>query len=89
MGIKSSPIAYKAEGRTRSTSIPDIMDFNVEGIMAGRQAVEPMRLENTAHPVNPSLALARGTGSTYNDHGMTWDNTGKNGHYPTFEWRWP
>ena len=35
------------------------------------------------------LALARGTASTYSDHGMTWDNTGKNGHYAPFEWSWP
>ena len=87
-GVKHSPITYTVEGHTRSVSIPGVMDFNVEGIVAGRRT-EPMRLENTGHPVNPSLALARGTRSTYTDHGMTWDNTGKNGHYSTFEWRWP
>ena len=89
LGIKYVPITYVAEGRARSVSIPDIMDFNVEGIMAGRRAEEPMRLVNTGHPVNADLALARGTRSTYTDHGMSWDNTGKNGHYSTFEWRWP
>lgn len=88
LGIKYSPITYVAEGRTRSVSIPEIMDFNVEGIVAGRRE-EPMMLENTGHPVNSSLALARGTGSTYTDHGMSWDNTSKNGHYSAFEWRWP
>jgi hypothetical protein len=89
LGIKYSPITYVAEGRTRSVSIPEIMNFSVEGIMSSRRATEPMRLENTSHPVNSSLALARGTGSTYTDYGMSWDNTGKNGHYSTFEWRWP
>ena len=88
LGIKYSPITYKAEGHTRSVSIPQIIDFNVEGIVAGRQT-DPMRLVNTGHPVNSSLALARGTGSTYTDHGMSWVNTRKNGHYSTFEWRWP
>ena len=88
LGIQYSPITYKAEGHTRSVSIPQIMDFNIEGIVAGRRS-EPLRLENTGHPVSSSLALARSTGSTYTDHGMSWDNTGKNGHYSTFEWRWP
>lgn len=88
LGTKYAPITYRAEGRTRSVYIPQIMDFNVEGIMT-RDQTEPMRLENTAHPVNSSLALARGTRSTYTDHGMRWDNTRKNGHYAPFEWRWP
>ncbi len=89
LGIKYVPIAYVAQGRARSVSIPEIMDFHVEGIMAGRRAKEPMRLVNTGHPVNADLALAKGIRSTYTDHGMSWDNTGKNGHYSTFEWRWP
>ncbi len=88
LGEKFCPITYRAEGRSRSVTIPGIIDFNVEGIAAGRRA-EPMRLENTGHPVSSSLTLARGAASFYTDHGMTWDNTGKNGHYSTFEWAWP
>ena len=88
LGVKFSPIVYVAQGNSRTVSIPEIMDFSVEGIVAARRT-EPMRLDNTEHPVNSSLALARGTASTYSDHGMRWDNTGKNGHYAPFEWRWP
>ena len=87
-GVKYCPISYSAQGRKRSVVIPEIMDFNVEGIVAGRRRA-PMRLENTGHPVNSTLALARGTASTYSDHGMVWDNTGKNGHYAPFDWNWP
>ncbi len=58
-------------------------------ILRGRAGREVMRLENTGHPVILTLALARGAASTYTDHGMTWDNTGKNGHYAPFEWQWP
>jgi hypothetical protein len=25
-------------------------------------------------------------GSTFNDHGMRWDNSGKNGHYAPINW---
>ena len=48
-----------------------------------------MRLENVGHPVSSTLTMARGTASTYTDHGMSWDNTGKNGHYAAFDWQWP
>ena len=87
-GTAFCPITYESNGRTKRVVIPEVMDFAVEGISAGRNR-EVMRLENTGHPVNSSLALARGTASTYTDHGMTWDNTGKNGHYSRFEWSWP
>jgi hypothetical protein len=88
LGIQYVPMTYAAEDKTRRVTIPDIINFNVEGIQArGREDV--MRLTNTAHPVNSSLAMARGTESLYTDHGMQWDNTGKNAHYSSFEWRWP
>ena len=85
-GIKYGPIAYSSQGRTRRVSIPGIFDFNVEGITAGSRRV--MRLENTGHPVAANLAIAQSTHSAYADHGLTWDNSGKNGHYASFEWSW-
>ena len=87
-GTKYCSITYESKAKTRRVSIPGVMDFAVEGITAGRRRAV-MRLENTGHPVNRSLSLARGTGNTYTDHGMSWDNTGKNGHYSSFQWSWP
>lgn len=84
LGVKYVPITFKAEGRTRSVSIPQVMDFNVEAIVRGNQN-QPMRLENW-RPWAPSLVMARGTENTYTDHDMSWDNTGKNGHYAQFQW---
>ena len=89
LGVKYVPITYGIQGHARSVTIPDILDLNVEGLMAGRRATEPMRLEDMNHPVSPSLVLARGTRASYTDHGMSWDNTGKNGHYAPFQWSWP
>lgn len=88
LGTRFCPITYTSKGHRRSVSIPDIIDFNIEGVVVGRRT-EAMRLENTGHPVSSSLALATGTSSTYSDHGMVWDNTGRNGHYSTFQWTWP
>ena len=43
---------------------------------------------SSGHPVNPDkISLAVGMqGSTFNDHGMRWDNSGKNGHYAPINW---
>lgn len=88
LGIQYVPITYRSEGKVRRVTIPNIIDFKVEGIQA-RGRADVITLTNTAHPVNASLVMARGTGSVYTDHGMQWDNTGKNAHYSSFEWRWP
>jgi hypothetical protein len=88
LGTRYVPITYIIDGKKRRVTIPNVIDFNIEGIQArGRQDI--MTLTNTGHPVSASLALAKGTGSTYTDHGMVWDNTGKNGHYAPFQWQWP
>ena len=85
---KYCAITFETDGDSRRVTIPNVMDFNIEGIKAGRTR-EVMRLENVGHPVSSTLALARGTASTYTDHGMTWDNTGKNAHFADFSWSWP
>jgi hypothetical protein len=43
---------------------------------------------STGHPISPDkLAFAVGAaGSTFSDHGMRWDNSGKNGHYAPIRW---
>jgi hypothetical protein len=43
---------------------------------------------NIGHPVSPDkMAMAVGaTGNTYNDHGMRWDNSGKNAFYASIRW---
>ena len=87
-GTKYCPITFEAQGDSRRVTIPNVMDFSIEGIRAGRRR-EVMRLENTGHPVSSTLSLARGTASTYTDHGMSWDNTEKNAHFADFEWSWP
>ena len=88
MGIKYVPIEFRVEGRVHSVVVPEIMDFGVEPIVARGQS-EAMRLDNTSHGVNRDLHLAKGSKGSYTDHGMHWDNTGKNGHYASFDWNWP
>ena len=87
-GTTYCPISYESKGITRSVFIPGIMDFTVAGVKAGRRR-GVMRLSNTGHPVSKTLALARGIVGRFTDHGMTWDNSGKNAHYANFDWSWP
>jgi hypothetical protein len=45
-------------------------------------------LDNTAHPVNSRLSLAKATRSKFHVFGIDWeDSTGtRNGHFAPFSW---
>jgi len=86
LGAKKVPIKYRIDGKKRSVEIPNIMQMAVEPLPSLREGEEIWA--STGHPINPEkLALAMGArGSTFNDHGMRWDNSRRNGHYAPIEW---
>ena len=86
LGVKKVPISYRIEGKKRSAEIPAILHMTVEPLPTAHPSGEMWA--NTGHPVNPDkIAFAMGAqGNTFNDHGMHWDNSGKNGHYAPIRW---
>jgi hypothetical protein len=83
---KKVPIAYAINGKSRSVEIPGIMHMQVEPLGSMHPSGELWGA--LGHPVAPDrLAFAVGSkGSTFADHGMRWDNSGKNGHYAPINW---
>jgi hypothetical protein len=86
LGIKKTPITYTVNGKTRSAAIPGVLNMAVEPLPTMHPSGEIWG--GLGHPVAPDrMALAVGSrGSTYTDHGMRWDNSGKNGHYAPISW---
>ena len=86
LGVKKVPVTYRVAGKTRSAEIPGIMHMSVEPLPSLHPSGESWAA--VGHPVAPDrLALAvGGAGSTFADHGMRWDNSGKNGHYAPISW---
>jgi hypothetical protein len=86
LGAKKVPIRYTIDGDQRSGEIPGIV----------RMAVEPVPTMHPSgvlwgamgHPVAPErMAFAMGSeGSVFADHGMRWDNSGRNGHFAPISW---
>ena len=87
LGAKSAPITYAQDGKRRSVQIPNVMQMAVEPVASMNPDGSEIWVSN-AHPFNmEKLALAKGaSGSTYNDFGMRWDNSGKNGAYAAINW---
>ena len=81
---KSAPIRFAAEGKKRTVSIANVGEVTVEAITgAGRQVVW---MENIGHPYSTKLAVAKGGSSHYKDHQLSFDNSGRNGHFSRIDW---
>jgi hypothetical protein len=86
LGAKKVRIDYRIDGKRRSAEIPGVMRMAVRPLASLRENEEIWM--SAGHPFSPDkLALAVGeAGSTFSDHGMRWDNSGRNGHYAPIRW---
>lgn len=86
LGARQVPITYRVEGKRRSVEVSGIMNSAVRPLPSLREGEEIWM--SAGHPFNPDrLAMAVGEqGSTFQDHGMRWDNSGRNGHYAPINW---
>jgi len=86
LGTRKARIDYKIDGNRRSAEIPGTLSMTASGLP--NLAEGEIVWAATGHPFNPTkLALAvSGPGTTYSDHGMKWDNSGRNGHFAAINW---
>ena len=86
LGAKKVAIRYSINGKSRSAEIVGIPQVAVEPLPTMHPSGETWAA--LGHPVAPDkMALAVGIArSTFADHGMRWDNSGKNGHYAPINW---
>jgi hypothetical protein len=87
-GVEFKPIEVYIEALDRSVSIPDVLAFEIEGVASRNRSGEPFYIDNTAHPANRRLALARSTKTHVHGFGLDLNLVGKgnNGHYAPFAW---
>jgi hypothetical protein len=89
LGVESRPIRYSKNGMRYSVSIPNMLDESIEGVASVQNPAEPLYIDNTMHPANSRLALAKSTASHLHAFGLDWDDTSgnNNGHFAPFNWR--
>jgi hypothetical protein len=87
-GVEFRPIAFEGEGLQRRTAIQGVLDYEIEGVASRNGSGEPFYLDNTAHPANRRLALARSKRTHLHAFGLELDlaGAGNNGHYAPFSW---
>jgi hypothetical protein len=87
-GVAFRPIDFRMEGLTRLVSIPNMLTVEIEGVASRSSEGEPFYIDNTGHPANRRLALARAKRLNMQGFGLDLDlvNKGNNGHFAPFAW---
>lgn len=89
LGAQAKPIHYQKNGMRRSVSIPGVLDQAVEGVESPAKPGESLYIDNTLHPANSRLALARSARSHLHAFDLNWDDASgqNNGHFAPFNWQ--
>ena len=87
-GVAFAPISFEMDGLERSADIPDILSFAISGVASATGNGEPIAIDNTSHPANTRLALARSSETHIHAFGFDLDMSGlgNNGHFAPFSW---
>jgi len=87
-GIEKRAISFTSQGMNFAVKAGELVDQEIEGIASMVDSNQPVYLDNTGHPANKRLALAKATRSIFNAFGISWnDRSGsRNGHFAPFSW---
>jgi hypothetical protein len=87
-GVEKRPISFSAKGMNFKVKAGELIDQEIEGVPSMIDADQPIYIDNTGHPANKRLALAKAIVSVFNGFGIAWkDRTGtRNGHFAPFSW---
>ena len=87
-GIEFRRIEVHVDGLHRAAAIPNVLAFEIEGVASRNRNGDPLFIDNTAHPANRRLALARSNEIHVHGFGLDLDliGSGNNGHYAPFAW---
>jgi hypothetical protein len=87
-GVEFRPIEVEIAGHTRRVRVPELLSFEVDGVLSRNRGGEPYYLDNTGHPAGRRLALARSKATRVHAFGLDLDlvDRGNNGHFAPFAW---
>ncbi len=88
LGVEAKPIRFERQGLRYSVSVPGALDQALEGVPSAVKKGEPLYIDNTVHPANARLGLAKATRSHLHAFGIDWDDDSgqNNGHFAPFTW---
>jgi hypothetical protein len=87
-GVERRPVLFERNGMSFSVQAGELVDQACEGFPSASVQGESMAIDNTVHPVNSRLSLAKATRSSMHAFGIDWDDSSgeRNGHFAPFSW---
>jgi hypothetical protein len=87
-GVEFKPIEFTIAGLVRRAVVPELFIFEIEGVASRNRSGDPFYIDNTGHPANRRLALARSRETHVHAFGIDLDMAahGNNGHFAPFAW---
>ena len=87
-GVERRPILFKADGLNRTVRAGELVDQACAGVASASAPGQAICVDNTAHPVNSRLSIAKATRSSFHVFGINWDDTTgtRSGHFAPFAW---
>lgn len=87
-GVERRPIRFEVDGLNYAMSAGELVNQACEGLPSAADPKQALGIDNTVHPANSRLSLARATRSSFHAFGIDWDDaTGtRNGHFAPFAW---
>jgi hypothetical protein len=88
-GVEKRPISFEIDGLERRVAAGELVEQALAGVPSASAEGDAIRIDNTAHPVSPRLALAHATQSRMHAFGIDWDDASgtRNGHFAPFSWQ--
>jgi hypothetical protein len=87
-GIEKRPITFARDAMKISVKAGELIDQSCEGVPGPARPGEPIYLDNTCHPVNSRVALAKAGYGRFHAFGIDWEDASgtRNGHFAPFAW---
>ncbi len=87
LGVRPAPIQFGVDGKRRWLRIPNSLELEIEG-MAGSDSLLGIAYNQSSDSRGSWLRSCDITFNqyTYDDHGLEWDNSGKNAFYSKFSY---
>ena len=84
LGVSSLPMTYQAEGKRRSLIVEGVAEAEIEAL-AGQGGAD-ITVDNHPLCIAPGYkaVVSESKQVTYQDHGLDWEFSGKNGFYSPF-----
>ena len=88
LGVVQAPFIRSGSGMARSVRVGELVDYRLQGVPSAAAPGECIAIDNTLHPANKRLNLAKADHQRFNAFGIEWqDGSGsRNAHFARFHW---